>query len=101
MAAYFGPIPKNSIIGRALRCGPMREVTAATNGVRRHTEPPTNHQQKGIPMAQIGTFKRTKTGFPGTFARSRSTRNSFSFQSPSRTWRTRRTIAFISGMMMA
>jgi uncharacterized protein (DUF736 family) len=25
--------------------------------------PPTNHQQKGIPMAQIGTFKRTKTGF--------------------------------------
>src|SRR5713101_7476735 len=27
--------------------------------------PPTNHQQKGIPMAQIGTFKRTKTGFSG------------------------------------
>ena len=26
---------------------------------------PTNHQQKGIPMAQIGTFKRTKTGFSG------------------------------------
>jgi uncharacterized protein (DUF736 family) len=27
--------------------------------------PPTNRQQKGIPMAQIGTFKRTKTGFSG------------------------------------
>lgn len=27
--------------------------------------PLTYHQQKGIPMAQIGTFKKTKTGFSG------------------------------------
>lgn len=42
---YFGPVPASSVIGRALRSGPMRKVMAATNGGRPRIEstpnPPT------------------------------------------------------------
>src|SRR6266851_8636617 len=66
MAATSDRSPKTPSSAARFRCGPTREVTAATNGARRHAEPFPNLQlDKDIPMAQIGTFKRTKTGLSG------------------------------------
>jgi len=99
---YFGPIPKNSIVGARFRCGPTREVTAATCGACRHTEPAYQPSAERDSHGADRHIQADKDRFFRAHSYARARREAHSRSgSPSRTWRTRRTIAFISGVTMA
>src|SRR5258708_36556975 len=63
MAATLDRSPKTPSSAARFRCGPTRRPlsVARADTLNRSFNP----DQKGHPMAQIGTFKRTKTGLSG------------------------------------